>query len=316
MADSPSPAPNEGDERGAAGPRWRERQRVKLQPWLRALSKLTGDERAQMRLIVLHARQRGPVYTAHLVARGELGGPVLQAALSRLPGLSELGSPVQMWAVIVLGGPLLAILMLLGTDAVLKTHLLGWEVAAVAVLTALGSAATAMVYFFALRQTRGKWWTRLRGWTSMDFVWWGALMFLLPTVAFAALTALLVRQRALPVSGVKPGDAQLAVRTFQTFAWNLADAIPLLDVTGTLHWTARLQFTTIPGGAFVLAYKVALIFPLVQLGTLAVDTFFGADDEPAAAPDAVAEQGAEAAARSTEESADEAGPPDLPGGIT
>jgi hypothetical protein len=62
----------------------------------------------------------------------------------------------------------------------------------------------------------------------------------------------------------------------------------VLKVPETLHWKPELELTSVTGGALVLAYKLLLVLPLVQLAAIALSRSFGAaepePDEPAVVP--------------------------------
>jgi len=53
-----------------------------------------------------------------------------------------------------------------------------------------------------------------------------------------------------------------AVANFYT--WHLAEAVPLLQVNETLHWTEPLVYRGALAGWLVLGFKIAVILPLVQ----------------------------------------------------
>jgi len=227
--------------------------------------------------ILQHAREDGPVDTVYRLARSELGGPFVREAFARLNPVLPRGvtGPWGVWFYIVCLGPLLAATFLFGTDLLLTTGIVWLEVLGVAALVAGGAAAAFVLYVLAIRRTRERWAKPVRGWSKKDLAWWGSVTFLAPTVAFAAFAALIVHQHIVPVSGVKTNAPNLAFATFETFTWNLADTIPLLMIPETLHWNARLQFTTTGGGALVLFYKLIFIYPLAQLAALATKSLFG-----------------------------------------
>jgi hypothetical protein len=223
-----------------------------------------------------HAREHGPVDAAYKLARGELGGQFFRKlfGLLAITGL-DATSAWTWWLSVILIGPAVTLVLLDATDQVLKGGRLWLQITVVAAIAIAGMLAAACLYLLAIRKTRETWGEHVRDWSAKDLIWWGELLFLLPTVAFAAVGALLVHRHVLPVSGVHPSDPHLAFRTLETFAWNLADAVPLLSIPDTLNWTAKLQFTNTWGGALVLAYKVALIFPLAQLAALLTAVLFG-----------------------------------------
>jgi hypothetical protein len=217
------------------------------------------------------------------LARGELGGPFTRSVFQQLNPLLPTGVTGQwgVWLYIIFFGPALAVVFLYGTDLLLSNGRVWLEVLGVAALVAGGGLAALVLYLLAIGRTRERWATHVKGWSAKDLVWWGWVMFLAPTVAFAASAALLVHQRIMAVSGVPAHGPNLAFKTFETFetfAWNLADTVPLLTIPETLHWKAQLQFTTTAGGALVLAYKLVFIFPLAQLAAQATSALFGDQD--------------------------------------
>jgi len=59
--------------------------------------------------------------------------------------------------------------------------------------------------------------------------------------------------------------------------------VPVLKVPETLNWEPELELTSVTGGALVLAYKLLLVLPLVQLAGIVLTRSFGADKPVAAA---------------------------------
>ncbi len=86
--------------------------------------------------------------------------------------------------------------------------------------------------------------------------------------------------------GPSSESAKLSVYAFETLAWSLADSLPILKIPETLSWERALEFTTPSGGAVVLAYKLVLILPLVQLIGLILNQGFGQGSaDPVQQPD-------------------------------
>lgn len=79
------------------------------------------------------------------------------------------------------------------------------------------------------------------------------------TEAFAGVTALLWREGVLATAG--PHGLW---RTEEYYLWHLVDSIPLLDVQEGFQWPEPLAFG-VAGGGLLLAYKVFLIAPLLQI---------------------------------------------------
>lgn len=106
-------------------------------------------------------------------------------------------------------------------------------------------------------------------------MWWGLLLFVLPTVAFAAISGLLIHERMIGFKGVSANSSGLAYKTSETYLWQLADAVPVLKIPETLTWKPQLKFTTVTGGALVLCYKLLLIFQFAQLAAIMLARAFG-----------------------------------------
>jgi hypothetical protein len=187
----------------------------------------------------------------------------------------------------VLAPLLLGLLVLVTTNSLLVTGSTAVQVALVVAMFALAVGAGALVYLLALRPTRARMLTLVRSWGWEDLTWWAIFVVIMPTAAFAAAAAVLVHHDLIASTGPTTDD-WLAYRTFETFAWNFADAVPVLKVPETLHWKPELELTSVTGGALVLAYKLLLVLPLVQLAAIALSRSFGAaepePDEPAVVP--------------------------------
>lgn len=153
------------------------------------------------------------------------------------------------------------------------------KIALTAALLAVGVGAGGVAYLFALRSTRGTALTIVQEWSREDLVAWGIAVVVLPTVAFAAVTALLVHAKLIGAKGVATTDPGLAFKTLETYAWNLADAVPVLKVPQTLAWKPELRLNTTSGGAIVLLHKLMLVLPLVQLVAVILARSFG-DENP------------------------------------
>ena len=70
------------------------------------------------------------------------------------------------------------------------------------------------------------------------------------------------------------------MRTLETFGWSLADAVPIVKIPDTLDWPPKLEYTTPTGHGAVLAYKILLVLPLVQLAAIALKRSFGEAGAP------------------------------------
>lgn len=240
------------------------------------LRNLTAQELSAQELILEELRRRGPLWTMYRIARRERGGPFTQAAYNLLPIPSR--ALANIW---VLRSTAVAVPFMLGwaSLALLNWALVGSDVALPAVVAAViavvGLAATGWLVLIALKATRGRFLRYVRTWSHEDLVLWALTLLVLPTVAFAVVSAFLIDQHALGFKGVEADSTILAYKTCETYAWNLADAVPILEVPETLSWTPDGTFSTPTGRGLVLAYKVLLVVPFVQLGAIALARSFG-----------------------------------------
>jgi hypothetical protein len=261
------------DEPGREGKPGRRRWRTRLRgPLLGPTAKL----------VLRTAHERGPLRTVRLFFTGELGvpGTTTTAMFLYLNGPQSLWL-WQLYLLVVLAPPLLGLVVLVTINSLLVTGSTEVQVTLVVAMFALAMGAGALVYLLALRPTRGRVLGLVRSWGWEDLAWWAMFVVMMPTVAFAVAAAVLVHHELIASKGPTT-DAWLAFRTFETFAWNFADAVPVLKVPETLHWKPELELTSMTGGALVLAYKLLLVLPLVQLAAIALTRTFGADkpDEP------------------------------------
>ena len=93
----------------------------------------------------------------------------------------------------------------------------------------------------------------------------GLIAFLLSTSVFAVVTMVL-RDAGLVQLSV-PGCASCRPDVgdmLALFIWHFLDAIPLLNVTETLRWDVPLTYGGALMGWLVLAFKAAVIIPLIQ----------------------------------------------------
>jgi hypothetical protein len=93
----------------------------------------------------------------------------------------------------------------------------------------------------------------------------GILAFLFATSVFALLTLLLLDAGLVHLS--VPGCANCHIGTDRVMAfyiWGFVDAIPLLNLPESLHWNVPLTYSGALMGWLVLAFKVAVIIPLIQ----------------------------------------------------
>jgi hypothetical protein len=86
-------------------------------------------------------------------------------------------------------------------------------------------------------------------------------------VSFTSLTALLHDQGIVGVTPEPAHDQVLGV-TFEFYAWQFANTVPLLDIPGNLHWDKPFEFDDQLGGLLVILFTGFVIFPLIQLARL------------------------------------------------
>jgi hypothetical protein len=270
---SPPPAPDPEDEDATPG------------TLTGRLVRLLAQELSLDADAAKYALEKGPLTAYARVAKDELGGPILRWSI-RGVGMPIFPSPIAVLALpVILSFGVLAL-----TDSVLGSSL-AVRLLLAAIVTICGLIAVVAIYGVALRPTRRMVLGAVGGWGLTDIWIFGSLVVLLPTVALASVTALLVHAGVIPVAGVAATDGQLAFRTAETYLWNLADSVPLLKVPTTLHWMPKLEFSTAAGGALVLAYKLLLVVPLVQLATIAVKQLFGDESGEASADSAANDPG-------------------------
>jgi hypothetical protein len=239
--------------------------------WRRSTKALSSWAR-ENREVIRVAAERGPLTAVGLVFQGDLGGPLTRMVLRMVPPYDRVR-----YAFTVLLLPAITALAVLSLTNSSLGAKIAWRLILIAVLVLLALVAVLLTYAIALRRTRHTILGPVRRWGAADLWYFGWLLILLPTLAFAAASALSIRAHLLPIDGVSPTDRHLAYATFETYLWNLAGAIPLLDIPATLHWKPQLTFPTIAGGATVLFYKLLLIVPLAQLLAIAVTRLFGED---------------------------------------
>src|SRR5205823_3504701 len=61
------------------------------------------------------------------------------------------------------------------------------------------------------------------------------------------------------------GSTQVDQDLFNFYIWQFLDAVPILGATDALHWDAPLVYEGALIGWLVIAFKVAVIAPLIQL---------------------------------------------------
>jgi hypothetical protein len=235
-------------------------RRLQETPW----TELSNEEAAARRDILRAARECGPLNTLHRVAKGELGGPLTQALVTSAPGIGVFRSRWRYRLFAGLGPLFFGSAVLALTQAVLSGRAIWLRICVAAVSVVAAIVAGGAVYLLALRPTRGKVLRFIAGWSREDLLSWALLVIVVPTVAFGAITAVLIDRKLIGVSGVTPSDSGLALKAAETYAWNLADAVPVLKVPETLNWKPTMKLTTVTGGALVLGYKCLLVLPLAE----------------------------------------------------
>lgn len=88
------------------------------------------------------------------------------------------------------------------------------------------------------------------------------------TAGFASLSALLVVHGVMPTTGKPLPAADPASATFGYYAWHLLDAVPVLDIPNTLRWAEPYQFADRWSSSLLLAYKLLVILPFLQIAAL------------------------------------------------
>jgi hypothetical protein len=88
------------------------------------------------------------------------------------------------------------------------------------------------------------------------------------TAGFASLSALLVVRGVVPTAGEPLPALDPASAMFGYYAWHLLDSVPVLDITNTLRWAEPYQFTDRWSSSLLLAYKVLVILPFLQIAAL------------------------------------------------
>jgi hypothetical protein len=244
-----------------------------------------SGERAALAAVAQEAAERGPLHALRRITTGEAGGPLLQRGLLilaflGLAPLSILSTPFGFWLFVLAGPPLVtAALLFLDSKSLDATDSSYVAVFPLVLLMLLGLPAIYVLFSMALRRKRAAVLRRFGRWSYGDVIWWSALVIAIPAVTFGVISASLVHWGWLGVDGVAPSDPNLPYKAFETYVWNLADAIPLLKVPETLNWEPSLRFPTFWGGALVLAYKVLVILPFAQLLAIALSRVFGEAEE-------------------------------------
>lgn len=142
------------------------------------------------------------------------------------------------------------------TQWTFSTGSLALEIAAVTILMILTSA--------------GLWWAfaggrlaaRLR-FGRFDPFMRTATVAVFAIASFAGLTALLHIEGALDFAGGPVPDETLIDKTSELYVWQLANTVPLLDITGNLEWQKPLEFESRLGGLLIVIFTGIVILPLI-----------------------------------------------------
>ena len=86
-------------------------------------------------------------------------------------------------------------------------------------------------------------------------------------VTFTTLTALLVEQGVIGITPA-PAEGDLLDETLAFYAWQLANTVPLVDISGNLDWSRPFAFDDALGGLLVIVFTGFVILPLIQLARL------------------------------------------------
>lgn len=96
--------------------------------------------------------------------------------------------------------------------------------------------------------------------------------FVYPLLAFSSVTALLLRHNTLlTAAGVPRDGGGLIYITVEAYAWNLVNAVPVLDLTEVFGWHPALTLTNEWGRVFILVFKIVMIVPLLHLADQLVE---------------------------------------------
>ena len=87
-------------------------------------------------------------------------------------------------------------------------------------------------------------------------------------ITLSAFSALLSSELYLygpfQIVGHRPGGNILWMYT-GTYIWNLAEAVPALEIPSTLHWTSPMQASGLLGELFLLVFRLLVLTPVLAL---------------------------------------------------
>jgi hypothetical protein len=91
---------------------------------------------------------------------------------------------------------------------------------------------------------------------------------LLATATFSTLSGVLYQHCWIVPAGPALDPSRLASSFRNGYFWQLAKAVPILEIPETLNWKAPWVMSDPLGGALMLLYKIVVIVPLVQVAAL------------------------------------------------
>ncbi len=241
----------------------------RIRSWLR-------DETAASEALVSEALALGPLHAYSRFVGGETGARFFPG-FTRLTGLGRFGG-LDVWLVAVLIPAVVVFLALTAMGSSLNFSPMVEAIVA-GVLFAISLVGASVLYLVASKRYQAAVVGQLKGWSRADILWFSALVVVIPAVGFAAVTSVGVHHGFLKADGMPAAISDLPFAAFGLYIWNLADAIPVLEIPDTLLWKPQMTLTTTAGGVLVLSYKVLVILPFVQLIGSALARTFG-EPEP------------------------------------
>jgi hypothetical protein len=251
-----------------------------------SVTKAVKGERDRASTLVTEGLEHGPVAAYGMVVRGEVDAPLPVKLVTLQWLMTWIRKPIPQagagaGAGIALVTSLLAVpvVLLFAADAVARTPM-AIQVVAMVFVMAVTLVVCGVLYLLVLRKTRQELIHRVERWSRSDKAYLMALIVIVPTAGFATVTTFGPHEHLLGLEGDHPRTKGLSFAALTTYLWHLAHAVPFLDIPDTLKWKARLDFREWGlGNLLILAYKVALIVPLLQLFALVLKRFF-ADQPP------------------------------------
>jgi hypothetical protein len=246
----------------------------------RAARSLLHDEHQRAGLLVEDGLRHGPVESYRRVVTNKIDAPlaVRFVTLAWLPGTGALAVLFAALASLLVAPIVLVVISGLIDEAPFPAQLV-----VIGIFTLLTLAVCAILYALVLGKSRPTVMRHVAGWSALDKLYWVALIIIVPTAGFASLTTFLIRHDVISLAAADPNDVKLPLEVFGTYLRSLAGAVPLIDVPTTLDWRPGVKFEAWHANLLVLAYKLALIVPLLQLFSLLLKRLF--DETPTPATD-------------------------------